>query len=272
MNKVCVNIACGDSFIEDWKNFDFSPYSSYVTKANLLEQLPLIDNSSDTVYSSHFLEHIPHDLVISFLRECFRITKSGGKLRLVLPDLEELCSVYLSNRQSGEHEKADFLILEMIDQCVRSVPGGELGAYYLSLQSESEQNKEMIKYVKQRTGHLIRPELVQFKSSRRKNFLQYPIMLIEKLKILYYHSVLLLLPSAFRKQNVSYSSVGERHAWMYDFYSVKHLLCEIGYVDVIKMSASTSDIQNFPNYPLDVDEDGEPRKGSESMYIEAIKP
>jgi hypothetical protein len=36
--------------------------------------------------------------------------------------------------------------------------------------------------------------------------------------------------------------------------------------------ASTSRFEGFPFQPLDLDTDGHPRKGTESMYIEASKP
>lgn len=272
MNQTCVNIACGDSYVEGWHNLDYAPHSVAVTKANLLKRLPFLEKSADVVYSSHFLEHVPRDQVVSFLSECFRIARSGGQLRLVLPDLENLCSVYLKSRQAGEHDKADFLILEMFDQCVRLVPGGELGAYYSSLQSPTPANKEMISFIKQQTGHEVQSIPVAVNDGRWHRALKNPTTVLAKLEQWYCKSVLALLPSAFRLQNVSMASVGERHAWMYDFHTVEKLMHQIGFIDVQRMTATTSRIQNFPCYPLDATENGLPRKGAESMYIEAVKP
>lgn len=272
MNQACVNIACGDSYIEGWRNFDYAPHSSAVSKASLLDRLPLVDGSADVVYSSHFLEHIPRSQVALFLSECFRITKSGGRLRLVLPDLEGLCSVYLENRQRGEHDRADFLILEMFDQCVRQVAGGELGAYYAHMQAATPQNEEMIKFVRRQTGHVIHVAPAVVSENRWARMLKNPNKILAKLEQWYCRAVLALLPLAFRQQNVSFATVGERHAWMYDFYSVEKLLRKAGFVDVQRMTATSSNIQDFPSYPLDATENGQPRKGVESMYIEAVKP
>jgi SAM-dependent methyltransferase len=266
-----INIACGDSYVEGWQNFDYAPHSSWVRQANLLGRLPVSDSSSDIVYSSHFIEHIPKSLVVHFISESFRITKSGGKLRLVLPDWEELCGAYLACRQSGAHAKADFLMLEMLDQCVRVRPGGELGQFYTRLQAPDQQ-ESMVEYVRERTGHVILPasENVDGHSWRRafKNLKN----IHGRFERLYCKMVLAFLPAAFKDQNVSFSSVGERHAWMYDFHSVERLLREVGFAHVRKMSATTSMISDFPFFPLDLTQDGRPRKGVESMYIEAIKP
>jgi predicted SAM-dependent methyltransferase len=269
MERTYVNIACGDSYVDGWHNLDYVPHSSSVTKANLLERLPFKDNEVDVVYSSHFLEHIPRGQLVPFLTECFRITKPGGKLRFVLPDLEVLCSVYLECRARGEHERADFLILEMIDQCVRSVPGGELGAYFKELEINAHLNEDKIKFVKKQTGHIIK---LGSEGGINKRWHQVLTKMLARLERWYCKSIVFLLPSAFSQQNVSFAEVGERHAWVYDFFTVEKFLCNAGFVDIKKMSASTTSIKNFPLKQLDLNEDDEPRKGIESMYLEASKP
>lgn len=272
-NKTCVNIACGDSYVESWLNFDFAPHSAIVKHANLLGRLPITDNIADVVYSSHFLEHIPRDLVAGFLSECHRITKVGGCLRLVLPDWEELCSTYLSLRRTGLHnDQADFLMIEMLDQCVRRVSGGELGACYARLKTQPELHQALIDFVHRRTGHNLKSLADDAYASRWSQFLRNPKKMRGKFEQWYTHLILALLPSAFRQQNVSLAAVGEKHAWMYDFYSLRQLLIQAGFADVQRMSASSSTIVDFPFRQLDLAAGGHPRKGAESMYIEAIKP
>ena len=158
-----INLACGPVFIDSpvWANFDFVAASG-VQQADLLGRLPLADNSAQLVYSSHFLEHIPKPQVENFLRECLRVLKPGGLIRLVLPDLENMARTYLQLRDDGKHEKATFLVLEMIDQCVRRQSGGELGKYYRTLQEQAKEhvsasgdNTVMIDFIRHRTGEHI---------------------------------------------------------------------------------------------------------------------
>lgn len=269
MSTVCVNIACGDSYIEGWRNFDYAPHSGLVVRANLLGRLPVENCEADVVYSSHFLEHVPRNRVSAFISECFRIVKPGGKIRLVVPDLEEMCRVYLRLREECEHTKADFVILEMLDQCVRTVPGGELGAFYGQIEPSNEAG--IVEFVRQRTGHVI-SSLGPRVGGRVSRFLRRPALLIGKLERLYLRAVLTLLPSAFREQNVSLASIGERHTWIYDFYTLQKVLQSAGFVDVKRVTASNSSIPYFPVCPLDIDAQGRPRKGAESMYVEAKKP
>ena len=149
-----VNVACGGTYItgDGWINFDYVASSASVCKADLLARLPLAENSATLVYSSHFLEHVPRSDVPVFLRECLRVLRPGAVLRLVLPDLEEMARTYLALRDAGKHEKADFLVLEMIDQCVRRESGGELGRLCRRLRAASTQESEMIRFVRERNG------------------------------------------------------------------------------------------------------------------------
>lgn len=64
----------------------------------------------------------------------------GGCIRLVLPDAEEMFSAYLRYRSSGMHEEADFLIIEIIDQCVRQRSGGELADFYAKIHKMERQD------------------------------------------------------------------------------------------------------------------------------------
>lgn len=264
-----VNIACGDTYVAGWRNLDYAPHSRLVQRANLLERLPFNDSEADVVYSSHFFEHIPRARVDSFCAECFRIIKPGGRIRLVMPDLEEMCRTYLDLRTQGEHARADFVVLEMLDQCVRTVPGGELREFYAHLDPGTGDG--IIDFVEQRNGHVVSSGS-RTRGSRLGRAIVNPKMFLGKLEELYVNVVLAFLPKAFREQNVSRASIGERHAWIYDFESLRGRLIDAGFTDVRRMTAATSAIQGFPCDPLDVASDGKPRKGAESMYIEARKP
>ena len=80
-----------------------------------------------------------------------------------------------------------------------------------------------------------------------------------------------LLPKAFREQNVSLASIGERHHWLWDYYQLKCLLDEVGFNNVQRWNFNTSQVPDFPFKPLDANSDNRPRKGQQSMYLEAMK-
>lgn len=277
LDSLMINIACGDIYVDGWTNLDYLPHSNSVIKCNLLSRLPLADGVADVVYSSHFLEHIPRAKVGAFLTECFRILKPSGTIRLVTPDLEELCREYLFRRESGEHEKANFVVLLMLDQCVRQDAGGELGRFYEHIAWKG--GPTLTNYVFELTGRRIQPKQIPTAAAQKRSFLnrafsvlRHPGKMTPWLESRFRKAVLSLLSSAFREQNISLASVGERHMWLYDFIGLAELLSVAGFTDVEKLNFNLTKISGFPLIPLDMAAAGTPRKGKQSLYVEARRP
>lgn len=274
MRQIKVNLACGDVFVDadDWINFDYSATAPGVRRANLLAALPLERDAASLVYVSHFLEHIPRSEATAFLRECARILAPGGTLRLVVPDLENMCRAYLAQRDQGQHGRADFVVLEMLDQCVRREPGGELGRLYRALGAQAGQASDLVDFVRERTGENLLaagPATTPAPDARRTRGMA---RLRGRAETLWIRALLALLPAAFRAQNVSMAAVGERHHWVWDFHQLRAALEAAGFVAVVRHEANSSGFAGFPFRPLDISADGRPRKGLESMYVEAQKP
>ena len=125
-----LNVACGNRFHKDWINIDFHAFPREVNAINVLNGLPYSDNSFDVVYSSHFFEHLTKTQADFVLREIFRVLKVGGIVRIVVPDLENICREYLeilSDIQNSNNKiKYEWIIVELLDQMVRTDSGGEM--------------------------------------------------------------------------------------------------------------------------------------------------
>lgn len=267
-----LNLACGSTYIQGdgWVNLDFSPSEPSVRQADLLRPLPIQEESADIVYTSHFLEHVPRDLVSAFLQECRRLLKPGGTVRIVVPDLENICRTYIAERDAGRHESADFLVLELLDQCVRKESGGQLGQFYADLAAEADNRPDIASFVAERTGHILAgTEGCEAPIARKGP--SFAGRVVRKLSSLRLKAALALLPPVFRAQNVSMAEVGETHQWMWDFHMLQTLLLDSGFVDVTRYDCQSSGIENFPVAELDLDRSGKPRKGDASMYVEARK-
>ncbi len=277
MSDAFVNLGCGSVFIDspEWINLDFAPLSSSVRQANLLGRLPLESGETSFVYSSHFFEHIPRSQVPTFLMECFRIMKPGAVIRLVLPDLENMARAYLKHRDQGEHKKADFLVTEIIDQCVRTVPGGEMGALFRDMSSQEHLEPlelELKQFVYERVGEVIGTKETEQRRGSEQPFTLKVRAALNFLRKLILRVWLYPLPAAFKRQNVSFAEVGEKHQWVWDFYQLGGALKKAGFINVARMSASMSAVEDIPVSILDLHPNGEPRKGAGSMYAEARKP
>ncbi len=77
---------------------------------DLSHSIPLKDQTADFIYSSHFLEHLFKRDAERLLTDCYRALKTGGIVRISIPDLAYAVSLYAH----GEKEKmlADYFFVE----------------------------------------------------------------------------------------------------------------------------------------------------------------
>ncbi|MEF3279760.1 MAG: methyltransferase domain-containing protein [Elusimicrobiota bacterium] len=263
-----LNLACGDRFHKDWINIDFHSNSSSVIRVNILKGLDFESNTFDAVYTSHFLEHLPKNKAVFVLKEIYRVLKPGGILRVVVPDLENIAREYLKILENINNEdykeRYEWIILELLDQMVRNKPGGEMIDIYNNV--KKEKNLVLARYIQDRVGERLlennfKKDLMNFSFDKVKN----------KILYLYLKLIKYLIPSDIRDLIFVNTSIGEKHCWMYDTYSLSKILTECGYLDIKRMAYNQSQIQNFNSYFLDSDTNGFPYKGCSSLYIEGRK-
>lgn len=61
--------------------------------------LPVENNSIETIYASHLLEHFPHVEVASVIEHWYAKLKKGGELIINVPDLEWACKQLIKYEQ-----------------------------------------------------------------------------------------------------------------------------------------------------------------------------
>src|SRR5262245_47838140 len=96
-----LQLGCGENLLAGWLNSDSEPLDASVIWIDARRRLPF-DDSSFAVFSEHMIEHIEYLDGQALLRECFRIVRPGGRLRIATPDLRflvELDSPHKSDLQ-----------------------------------------------------------------------------------------------------------------------------------------------------------------------------
>jgi len=123
-----INLGCGKTPTPGWRNFDNSlsvrlskfPFlPDLLLKLKLIESahhqfmrvarennieygnatkgLPVQDKSVEVLYSSHMLEHLDRKEVDQFLKEAFRVLRSGGIIRIAVPDIKKQVEQYIES-------------------------------------------------------------------------------------------------------------------------------------------------------------------------------
>lgn len=274
-----LNVGCGSRFHSEWINLDSRPSHPDIQVHDLREGIPFTDNSFEVVYHSHVLEHLRKTQAPFFLKECWRVLKPGGILRVVVPNLEGIVRNYiiaLDKAARGDSEWGnhyDWMMLELYDQTVREEPGGEMIQY---LQQNPIPNQgfvyerigvEASKMVQSIRKHGPQPNRNDPSTSKRSHaYSEFVRALKEKLIaiILGKEDYRALLLERFRLG-------GEIHLWMYDRFSLSRLLIQSGFKNPAERGPFESAITNWKRYNLDTEPDGTVYK-PDSLYMEASKP
>lgn len=90
MMDIYLNLGCGSIKFDGFCNIDL--LDSADLSLDIDDGLPFSDNSVSGIYSEHFIEHLTQAQILRLLRECRRVLRAGGRLRIATPDLDALVS------------------------------------------------------------------------------------------------------------------------------------------------------------------------------------
>jgi predicted SAM-dependent methyltransferase len=91
-----LQLGAGEHPHPGWLNTDLHDYGrgDELVYLDAREDFPLPDASFDLVYSEHMIEHLTYAEGQGCLRECLRVLKPGGRIRVATPSLERLAKLY----------------------------------------------------------------------------------------------------------------------------------------------------------------------------------
>ena len=97
-----LQLGTSNSLIEGWLNTDVLPSSREVVYLDATRRFPFKDNTFDYVFSEHMIEHVEYESALVMLRECFRVLKPGGRIRMSTPDLRVLVCLFSNEKAASQ--------------------------------------------------------------------------------------------------------------------------------------------------------------------------
>ncbi|UAC01845.1 methyltransferase domain-containing protein [Dactylosporangium vinaceum] len=99
-----LHLGCGSHRLAGWTNIDLADPAADL-RVDVRNGLPFDDGIAESVYIAHLLEHVEYPREAeTVLRECRRVLRDGGLLRIVVPDLHSFCTAYVQ-RHDGFFER-----------------------------------------------------------------------------------------------------------------------------------------------------------------------
>jgi predicted SAM-dependent methyltransferase len=113
-----LDLGCGPNIDPAFCNLDFRWRPGVDVCWDATRGLPFSDAYVSGIFTEHMLEHVELKLALQILRECRRVLRVGGVLRIVVPDGELYLSEYAKhlagdaiNMPYAEDDKSDFEIV-----------------------------------------------------------------------------------------------------------------------------------------------------------------
>lgn len=88
-----LQIGAGPSNLPGWLNTDIEP-SDGQAYLDATSALPLPDGSMHYVFAEQLIEHLTYEQGLAMLKECQRVLKSGGRIRIATPNLNSFIALF----------------------------------------------------------------------------------------------------------------------------------------------------------------------------------
>lgn len=105
-----LQIGAGPNTLIGWLNTDAVPTSREILYLDATKPFPFKDSTFDYVFSEHLIEHLTYSEGLFMLRECYRVLKPGGRIRIATPDLETLIGLYAQEKSELQQRYINWIV------------------------------------------------------------------------------------------------------------------------------------------------------------------
>src|SRR6185295_12936038 len=81
-----LHVGCGPMTLNGWVNVDNQPYPGVDYVLDVTQGLPF--SNAEFIFAEHFIEHLEFDAARTFLKNCRKILRDDGTLRVSTPNLD----------------------------------------------------------------------------------------------------------------------------------------------------------------------------------------
>jgi len=104
-----LHLGCGKHCLDGWLNSDCDPLAGAILlDAN--RPFPLGDATVDRIFTEHMFEHVSYRRGLRMLRECRRVLKPGGRIRLATPNLRAFVDLFGEQTDELQQHYMDWFV------------------------------------------------------------------------------------------------------------------------------------------------------------------
>ena len=122
-----IHIGCSHSTRDGWLATDLIPKSKDVVYLDATDRFPFGNETINYIFCEHMIEHINFLQARIMLKECYRVLKPGGKIRIATPDLDKYLSLITDSSNINNKKISDFYL----DKLFTAYPNDSNAAFHI---------------------------------------------------------------------------------------------------------------------------------------------
>jgi len=104
--------------LDGWLNTDIELIPD-VMRMDATEPFPFQDKTFQYIYTEHMIEHLPYQKGTRMLRECYRVLRDGGMIRVITPDLAAIVGLYRCELSFDQQEYLQWFCHTFVQEAPR---------------------------------------------------------------------------------------------------------------------------------------------------------
>jgi predicted SAM-dependent methyltransferase len=125
-----LQVGTGFNGLDGWLNGDILPRRRDYIYLDATQPLPFAANTFAFIYTEHMIEHIAYHAARDFVRECYRILRPGGVLRISTPDLAVLTNMYLRSDDPIGDRYVEYAVRSYVPHATHNVKAFVLNNFF----------------------------------------------------------------------------------------------------------------------------------------------
>lgn len=110
-----LELGSGPTRLDGWLSTDIAPRFASSAYLDATRRFPLQSDAFDYIYSEHLIEHLSQNDGLFMLRECRRVLKPGGTIRIATPNLEVITGLCNWDGNAMSRRYIDWITDKFID-------------------------------------------------------------------------------------------------------------------------------------------------------------
>jgi predicted SAM-dependent methyltransferase len=149
-----LQLGTGSNVLEGWLNSDIHRFegANRIVYLDARQRFPLPDESFDLVFCEHMLEHIDYADGLRCLRECRRVLRPGGRIRVATPSLRRLADLYRADPTEEQKRYVQWAVDTFVDDADAPLPGFVLNNFLRSWGHRFVYDEDTLRHALERAG------------------------------------------------------------------------------------------------------------------------